>query len=60
MSNKSEAVKIWRKNTKQKMIKAMGNHCQICNYNKCPEALELHHIDPSEKEFRIWCNYCRP
>lgn len=25
--------------------------CVICGYNKCFGALELHHIDPNEKEF---------
>lgn len=51
MSKNSEAVKLWRKNTKRKMVEAMGSHCQICKYNKCFDALELHHINPSEKEF---------
>jgi hypothetical protein len=50
MSKQSEAVKQWRKNTKQKIIIAMGGKCQICNYNKCNEALDLHHIDPVIKE----------
>ncbi len=27
--------------------------CQKCGYNKCPEALDFHHIDPEEKEERI-------
>jgi hypothetical protein len=29
----------------------MGGCCQICNYKKCNAALELHHLDPSIKEF---------
>lgn len=29
----------------------MGGCCQICSYNRCPEAIDLHHINPSEKEF---------
>ncbi len=52
MSN-SEAVKRWRKNTKSRIIKAMGGKCQSCGYDKCDEALELHHIDPNEKEIGI-------
>jgi hypothetical protein len=24
--------------------------CQICGYNRCPEALHFHHIDPNNKE----------
>jgi len=60
MSNKSEAIKIWRKNTKQKMIASMGGHCQICNYDKCPEALDLHHINPEEKEFNFGAIIANP
>jgi hypothetical protein len=50
MSKSSDAVKRWRKNTKLKVIQSMGGHCQICKYSKCPEALDLHHIDPTKKE----------
>lgn len=31
----------------------MGEQCQICGYNKCFRALELHHINSSEKERTI-------
>ena len=44
-------VKEWRHNTKQKLIEALGSCCQICKYNKSNSALELHHIDPNEKDF---------
>ena len=27
--------------------------CSICKYSKCKQALEFHHINPSEKEFRV-------
>lgn len=53
MSKQSEAVKLWRRNTKKKLIESMGNCCQICGYNKSQEALELHHLNPSEKDFSI-------
>lgn len=33
------------------MVESMGNKCQICGYNRCHAALELHHLDPSQKEF---------
>ncbi len=29
----------------------MGKKCQCCGYATCYQALELHHIDPNEKEF---------
>ncbi len=28
----------------------MGGQCQCCGYDTCDEALDLHHIDPSQKE----------
>ena len=46
----AEAVKKWRRETKKRMIDSMGGECQLCGYNKCQEALELHHINPDEKE----------
>jgi len=50
MSQKSEAVKNWRRNTKERMVSSMGGCCQICGYNKTNKALEFHHLDPKEKE----------
>jgi 5-methylcytosine-specific restriction endonuclease McrA len=50
MSKSSEAVKRWRANTKNKMVKAMGNKCQGCGYSLCNDALAFHHINPLEKE----------
>lgn len=51
MSKSSQAVKDWRIRTKARIIEAMGSKCNICGYNKCNGALELHHIDPNGKEF---------
>lgn len=53
MSNNNEAVKQWRRNTKDRIISSMGGSCQVCGYNKCQDSLELHHIDPSVKEFGL-------
>lgn len=47
---RADRVKDWRKRTKDRIVTAMGGRCQICFYDRCPEALELHHLDPSEKE----------
>lgn len=33
------------------MVAAMGGCCQGCGYNKCYNALEMHHLDPSGKDF---------
>lgn len=60
MSIKSEHVKQWRRNMKQKVVIAMGSKCQICGYSKCNDALELHHLDPSEKEFGLGAIMARP
>lgn len=38
---------------KKEIIKRMGGKCIKCGYNKCPAALECHHIDPSLKDFNI-------
>jgi len=51
MSSRSEAVKKWRRNTKERIITAMGGKCACCGYNKCHDAMDLHHLNPNEKEF---------
>jgi hypothetical protein len=51
MSENSEHVKNWRRNTKQRIVDAFNSRCGTCGYDKCVEALELHHLDPKEKEF---------
>jgi hypothetical protein len=51
MSKASDSVKIWRKRNKERIVLSMGGKCQCCNYNKCNEALEMHHLDPSKKDF---------
>jgi hypothetical protein len=53
MSKQSDAVKRWRKNTKRKLIEGFGGACACCGYDKCADALELHHLDPLEKEFGL-------
>lgn len=46
-------LKEWRRNTKQKLVEALGSSCQICGYNKCNQVLELHHLNPNEKDFHM-------
>lgn len=53
MSRSSENVKTWRQNTKRRMVQSMGGKCVICNYDRCPEALDFHHIDPFQKDFQM-------
>jgi len=49
----SDRVKRWRKKTKQRMVDSMGGECVCCSYNKCNDALDLHHLIPEEKEFGV-------
>ena len=42
-----------RKIIKSWVVEELGGKCQICNYDKCQDALDLHHKNPSEKEFSI-------
>ena len=44
---------ILRRNMKMQAIKILGGKCSICGYNKCLDALEFHHNDPREKEFKL-------
>ena len=44
---------ILRRNMKLQAIKMLGGKCSICGYNKCIDALEFHHKDPKQKDFKI-------
>ena len=63
-SSKEEALEARRKKTvknvqrrrekvKQMAVEYKGGKCERCGYDKCIEALEFHHLDPSEKDFGI-------
>ena len=34
-------------------ISYKGGKCSICGYEKCPEAMEFHHPEPTKKDFGI-------
>lgn len=53
MSVNSDRVKKWRIRTKERLLSAFGGKCGVCGYNKCSNALEFHHLDPTEKEFAL-------
>jgi hypothetical protein len=53
MSKESEGVKVWRKATKARIVESFGGKCAICGYNSCHDAFDLHHIDPSKKDFAL-------
>ena len=44
---------ILRRSMKLQAIKLLGGKCSICGYNKCVNALEFHHKDPTIKEFKL-------
>ena len=46
-------VEVWRRRTKAKIVAGFGGGCNKCGYDKCDQALDLHHIDPASKEFSI-------
>jgi hypothetical protein len=46
------AVAKRRRKIKLMAIEYKGRRCQICGYNKCPGALDLHHIN-GKKDFGI-------
>lgn len=39
----------WR-SSKKKAVEYKGGKCERCGYNKCTDALEFHHLDPSKKD----------
>jgi 5-methylcytosine-specific restriction endonuclease McrA len=48
-----EVVKKRRKKVRQMAIMHKGGKCQICGYDRCPDALEFHHLNSNEKDFGI-------
>ena len=48
-----EAVQRRRYKVKEQAVEYKGSKCEICGYNKCIDALEFHHLDPSQKDFGI-------
>ena len=42
-----------RREVKLKCIEYKGGACEKCGYNKCPGALQFHHLDANEKDFGI-------
>ena len=48
-----KAVAKRRRKIKELAIAYKGGKCQLCGYIKYQGALDLHHLDPSTKEFGI-------
>ena len=47
------AVRARRKKIRHMSVEYKGGKCQQCGYNRCIDALEFHHIDPSKKDFNV-------
>lgn len=52
------AVNKRKMRVKKKALDYKGGKCAICDYDKCIEALEFHHKDPSKKEFSLSGCHC--
>lgn len=52
MSENSKYVIRSQKRKKYDVVERFGGQCQICGYNKCLNALELHHLDKTKKEYQ--------
>lgn len=57
---KYQCKACWNKRTAQSgkdQVKDLkdefGRKCSICGYNKCMDALQFHHVDPTKKEFSL-------
>lgn len=46
-----------KKLLKHKAVQYKGGKCQDCGYDECEEAMEFHHLDPSQKSFSISGKY---
>jgi uncharacterized OB-fold protein len=52
-SSNSQKVVEFRQRRKKLALEAFGNRCGICGYDKCPQALDFHHLDPTQKDFSL-------
>lgn len=42
-----------RTELKERALAYKGGCCSLCGYNRCPQALVFHHLDPNSKDFEI-------
>lgn len=48
-----EKSRISKRKNKLSYVKYKGGKCEICDYKKCINALDFHHLNPKEKDFEI-------
>lgn len=46
-------IKNFRQRLKERAVYVLGGKCQCCGYDKCIQALDFHHLNPSEKDFNF-------
>jgi hypothetical protein len=49
MGKNSESVIRTQRRKKEIAVERMGGKCQLCGYDRCINALEFHHVDPTTK-----------
>ena len=59
MSIRSEAVLRHRRKRRNEIIYFMGGKCALCGYDKDPSALEMHHLNPLEKQYQLSSGNCK-
>jgi transposase-like protein len=42
-----------RRRVKRQLIDEAGGACVLCGYDRCPAALQFHHLDPATKSFAL-------
>jgi hypothetical protein len=42
-----------QKNNKSSYVAYLGGKCVVCGYDRCYQALDFHHLDPSTKEINL-------
>lgn len=52
------AVHKRRKKIRAMAVEYKGGKCEICGYDRCVDALEFHHRNPSQKDFSVSSDGC--
>ena len=52
-STRKHQKTILRRSMKQQAVKLLGGKCCVCVYDICIDALEFHHENPVEKDFKL-------
>jgi transposase-like protein len=46
-------VSARRRRVKKILVAEAGGACQLCGYDRAPQALHFHHVDPTQKSFSL-------